>query len=181
MNPEDVELVEGYLRNLAPPVVWIDWLFRHKDTPAGAGLAAALFDGQATRDLTAPAVRADVLQCVLAHPPLFAHVLAEARKAEEQLAEQLLQAVNEPPRPAATASIPHCKCGLRAGQVIVLKKDLPICNSNEVEVGRHQAGERWTVLGPEFEDGIVWLRRPDGNPHTWTDDATIFEYFLAIE
>ena len=73
-------------------------------------------------------------------------------------------------------------CGLRPGDRVRLKKDLIVTDHNDQPTGEvHQLGEVWTVL----EDACagehdLWLQQPDGSPHTWSDDQSIFEYFERI-
>jgi hypothetical protein len=180
MTADDRELVYGYIRNISVGVEWIDWYFRYRDSPAGACLHQALFEDELTRDLSQPAVREAVVKCVEDHADLFAHVLEQANATVDRLAGALVNLGKDSPPAQPVADVRPCKCGLVTGQVIVLKKDLPIHNYKGEQTALHKAGETWTVLGPEFEDNIVWLRRPDGEPHTWDDDASIFEFFEVL-
>jgi hypothetical protein len=75
------------------------------------------------------------------------------------------------------------KCGLKAGDLLRLKCELSVSDSNGQLTGEaHPAGEIWTVLpGSADEADIVWLRQPDGNRHTWDDDSSIFETFEKLK
>lgn len=69
-------------------------------------------------------------------------------------------------------------CGLRAGEQVRLIKPLTVQDHLGTPVYTHLAGPLWTVLAGAAEDpGIVWLRQPDGERHTWDDDPAIFEWF----
>ncbi len=73
-------------------------------------------------------------------------------------------------------------CGLRPGDRVRLKKDLIITDQNDRPTGEvRKAGEVWTVI----DDGCeakhdLWLQQPDGSPHTWCDDQSVWEYFERI-
>jgi hypothetical protein len=69
-------------------------------------------------------------------------------------------------------------CGLRAGDRLRLKIALTVEDHEGKPTGRrHEPGEIWTVIaGAVGEPDVVWLRQPDGDPHTW-DAADIFESF----
>jgi hypothetical protein len=75
------------------------------------------------------------------------------------------------------------QCGLKKGDRIRLIEDLVIRTYDEVPTGEVQKkGEIWTVLPGSKEDpGIVWLRQPDGERHTWDDDESIFEVFEVLD
>jgi hypothetical protein len=75
------------------------------------------------------------------------------------------------------------KCGLRAGDRLRLKNDLPIVDHTGSPSGKvHKRGETWTVKpGAKEEVVVVWLSEPDGNLHTWDDTSEIFEWFERIE
>lgn len=72
-----------------------------------------------------------------------------------------------------------CRCGLKSGDRISLKKSLQITNHRNEVTDVIERGVPWEVIGPEYEDGIVWLRDPRGELHTWDDDKSIFEYFYT--
>jgi hypothetical protein len=74
-------------------------------------------------------------------------------------------------------------CGLKPGERVRLRKDLV------VRYGRgskrpskvHTAGEIWKVLpGSCSVADDVWFETPDGEPHTWGDDATLYEWFERV-
>ena len=71
-------------------------------------------------------------------------------------------------------------CGLSAGDRLRLRRDLPIRDHKGRPTGVvHRAGEIWTVLtGDPLEPGIVWLRQPDGERHTW--DETVLDWFERL-
>lgn len=68
-------------------------------------------------------------------------------------------------------------CGVRAGDILRLRHDLHTRYHDGRPTGViHPAGEENVVLfGNPNEPDVVWLRRPDGEQHTW--DNTIFETF----
>src|ERR1700719_2772415 len=71
------------------------------------------------------------------------------------------------------------RCGLVPGDRLRLRKDLVIRDQGDRPTGTvHRQHEVWTVLpgGCTVQDD-VWLERPDGKPHTWTDSSDIFEWF----
>lgn len=75
-------------------------------------------------------------------------------------------------------------CGLRAGDVVELRKPLVILDHAGAPTGEvHPAGERWTVLpGAADSPGVVWFREPDGSRHTWDDDPSeIQAWFRRLE
>ena len=68
-------------------------------------------------------------------------------------------------------------CGVRAGDQVKLRADLPIRDHLGQVTRTHPAEEIWEVLsGVKDEPDIVWLRQPDGKRHTW-DDAVLFDTF----
>ena len=73
----------------------------------------------------------------------------------------------------------HYICGLSAGDVVRLKKEIVVRDYRERPTGEVlPAGGLWNVLsGSKDDPGIVWLRQPDGARHTWVDDPSIFEWF----
>ena len=73
------------------------------------------------------------------------------------------------------------KCGLKAGDLVVLRKDLIIRDSTGKPTGvKHNKGERWKVLSGSNIGGIdVWFMSPDGQKHTWDDDkSSINKWFV---
>jgi hypothetical protein len=66
-------------------------------------------------------------------------------------------------------------CGVMAGESLRLRRDLVITDHRNRPTGVvHRAGEIWGVLtGIPSEPKVVWLREPDGNRHTWTDDELL--------
>ena len=75
------------------------------------------------------------------------------------------------------------KCGLVAGQQVALRKELVIRNHMGEPTGDiHPAGEIWLVLPGLKSDPVLWFRRPDGERHTWDDDAAcVAEWFRVVE
>ncbi len=76
-------------------------------------------------------------------------------------------------------SITYYSCGLKAGDRIRLKEDLPIYDSEGISTGTvYPSGEIWTVLtGAKEDPSCLWLRQADGKLHSWDDDPTIFDTF----
>jgi hypothetical protein len=79
--------------------------------------------------------------------------------------------------------VTNYQCGLEAGDVVRLKKDLHTSRGDGTPTGIYPAGQIWRVLSGASEDpGVVWFRRPDGDRHTWDDDASsVFEWFEKVE
>jgi len=75
--------------------------------------------------------------------------------------------------------ITEYKCGLKAGDRVVLRKDLVILDDKGNPTGEiHSRGEAWVVLpGSNLSPNVVWFHQADGKRHTWNDDATIPEWF----
>ena len=75
------------------------------------------------------------------------------------------------------------KCGLNAGQVVALRKDLVIQDHNGKPTGKvHKSGEQWQVLPGIKSDPVLWLLPPDGESCTWDDDpAAVNEWFEAVD
>ncbi len=69
-------------------------------------------------------------------------------------------------------------CGLHAGDRLRLKITLTVKDHEGQPTGdAHEPGEVWTVIaGSLAEPDVVWLRQPDGDPHTW-DAEDIFDSF----
>lgn len=73
-------------------------------------------------------------------------------------------------------------CGLRAGQVVALRRDLAITSAGGPTGKVHPRGERWTVLPGASEDpGVVWFRQADGHRHTWDDTPALFDWFEVVD
>lgn len=73
-------------------------------------------------------------------------------------------------------------CGLKAGDRLRLKCDIVVRDYRGKLTGEvHRKGEIWSVLrGAKEKPVVVWLRQPDGKPHTWDDDESIFKTFELI-
>jgi hypothetical protein len=75
-----------------------------------------------------------------------------------------------------------CACGLKSGEYIALIKPLEVRDHTGKVTCMIPADSPWEVVGPEPEDGIVWLVDPNGKRHTWDDVADdIFSYFRRVE
>lgn len=74
------------------------------------------------------------------------------------------------------------KCGLKAGDRVMLKHDIVIRDHKGKPTGIvHPKGEIWNVLsGAKEKPIVVWLQQADGKRHTWDDDESIFETFETI-
>ncbi len=85
--------------------------------------------------------------------------------------------------PITEFNISEYKCGLKAGDRVVLKIDLPIYDEEGESSDRvYKSGEIWTVLtGAEKDPTALWLRQEDGCLHSWDDDASIFDTFELIK
>ena|SRR5688572_30178827 len=74
--------------------------------------------------------------------------------------------------PVHVFTVTQYRCGLRAGDRLLLRRDLP-GNGPGREIGGV-----WTVLtGSPQDPDALWLRQPDGTSHSWSDNESIFEYF----
>jgi hypothetical protein len=78
--------------------------------------------------------------------------------------------------------ITEYQCGAKASETVRLRKDIVVKNSKGVPTGDvHAAGEIWTVIPGSSEPPVVlWLRQPDGDPHTWDDDEDFWEWFERV-
>lgn len=78
--------------------------------------------------------------------------------------------------------ISEYECGVKAGDRVRLRKDLVIHDHRSKRTGEvKNAGEIWTVIQGAGEPPVVlWLREPDGSPHTWDDDAGFWEWFERV-
>ena len=73
-------------------------------------------------------------------------------------------------------------CGARFGDRVRLRADIVVRDDSDRPTGEvHRSGEMWTVLrGTAEEPSVIWLRQPDGNPHTWSDDDSFLEVFEIV-
>ncbi len=73
-------------------------------------------------------------------------------------------------------------CGLRAGESVKLKKDIPLKQAGKLTGKVLKKGGIWQVLaGSKEKPVVVWLRQPDGRIYTWDDDPAIFDYFTRLK
>jgi hypothetical protein len=74
------------------------------------------------------------------------------------------------------------RCGLKAGDRVVLRKELVIRDDEDNPSGRiHPAGEAWVVLpGSKLFPAAVWFQKADGSRHTWNDDEAVFEWVEVV-
>ena len=74
------------------------------------------------------------------------------------------------------------QCGVRAGDRVRLRHDIIVREHDGTPTGIvHHAGEVWTVLRGSIEEPpIVWLRQPDGESHTWSDDSDFLASFELL-
>lgn len=74
------------------------------------------------------------------------------------------------------------KCGLEAGQRVVLRKDLVVRNHMGEPTGEvHRKGEIWDVLVGLRSDPVLRFRQPDNDLHFWDDDTdSINEWFEVL-
>jgi hypothetical protein len=176
-------LVVGFISR-CPPVQWIDWWLHFQSRPAGERLYAALFnDVGETRDLSAPRVRQQVVDCVLGDGELFDFVHTQAAAMVSAVVEQLISPQPVKTRVVDTRSGPsfRYRCGLVPGDQVYLRRDFPVIDSRGKQVGIHAKGEIWRVSAPGSQEGVLWLRTPSGDAHTWDDDATVFDTFERAE
>ncbi len=78
--------------------------------------------------------------------------------------------------------ITEYKCGLKAGDKVMLIKDIIITDHKGKPTGEiFSKGEIWTILsGAKEEPVVVWLLQADGERHTWDDDESIFDTFEKV-
>jgi hypothetical protein len=70
------------------------------------------------------------------------------------------------------------RCGAVAGDKVRLRKELVVRDHRGKPKGVHHAGEIWIVLSGSAEPPVdVWLRPPDGERHTWSDDDDFWNWF----
>lgn len=73
------------------------------------------------------------------------------------------------------------RCGLRAGDVLALRKDLPVTDpGGKVVCVLRPADGTWLVLPTSREDPVVRLEEPGGDVHTWDDDAASVEEWFEV-
>ena len=75
------------------------------------------------------------------------------------------------------------RCGARAGDRVRLRRDFVLRDHKDRPTAEvHRAGEIWTVLpGTADKPPVIWLRQPDGNSHTWSDDDDFLQMFEIIK
>ncbi len=77
--------------------------------------------------------------------------------------------------------ITNYRCGAKAGDKICLRSELCVRDHKGKIVRKHPAGESWTVMrGTKEKPPVIWLRQPDGESHTWTDDTKFFDQFEIL-
>jgi hypothetical protein len=84
--------------------------------------------------------------------------------------------------PTEGNGITHYKCGLVAGQRVRLKKDIVVTCDRSSHRPIHHRGEEGMVIEGITTDPVLWFRRPDGERHTWDNDAaSVDEWFERID
>ena len=74
------------------------------------------------------------------------------------------------------------KCGIRAGERVRLRQELICRDHRGKQTAIQHAGEIWTVLSGSAEPPVdVWLRQPDGERHTWSDDDDFWIWFERVD
>lgn len=75
------------------------------------------------------------------------------------------------------------KCGARSGDHVKLRRDIVVRDHKGKPTGKIlPAGEIWSVInGSAVEPLDVWLRQPDGNRHTWSDDHDFSTWFERVK
>lgn len=77
--------------------------------------------------------------------------------------------------------ITEYQCGIRAGERVRLRQELVVRDHRGKPTRVHEAGEIWTVLSGSAESPVdVWLRQPDGERHTWSDDDDFWIWFERV-
>jgi hypothetical protein len=77
--------------------------------------------------------------------------------------------------------IAEYRCGVRVGERVKLRQELIIQDHSGKPTFVHHAGEIWTVLSGSTEPPVdVWLRQPDGERHTWSDDDDFWFRFERV-
>ena len=73
------------------------------------------------------------------------------------------------------------KCGARAGDRVRLRRDIVIEQGGKPTGKVLRAGEIWSVIsGSAVPPLDVWLRDPNGERHTWDDDADFWTWFERV-
>ena len=80
-------------------------------------------------------------------------------------------------------SITDYKCGARSGDRVRLRRDLVVQDHGGRPTGEiHRAGEIWSVInGSAVPPLDLWLRQPDGERHTWSDDDDFWTWFERVD
>ncbi|MBL9122938.1 MAG: hypothetical protein JNG90_04855 [Planctomycetaceae bacterium] len=75
------------------------------------------------------------------------------------------------------ASLREYPCGVKAGDVLLLRAELVSTTAGVPNGKVYAAGSEWIVLvGFSTEPNTVWFRNPNGDNHTW-DDYDIWKDF----
>lgn len=71
------------------------------------------------------------------------------------------------------------KCGARPGEVLRLRRELPVRDHLGNAIGTpHPAGGLWRVLKPRVgTPGILWMLDDRDELHTWDDSADLWNWF----
>ena len=74
------------------------------------------------------------------------------------------------------------QCGARAGDEVRLRHDIVVREHDDAPTGEvHCAGEVWMVLcGSVEQPPVIWLRQPNGQTHTWSDDSDFLAHFELL-
>jgi hypothetical protein len=79
------------------------------------------------------------------------------------------------------ASVERYKCGLKAGDRLLLLLPINVRRNGKLTGLVHMQGEIWTVLrGSKESPGVIWLKQPDGKLHTWDDNLALFKTFELL-
>ena|SRR5215216_8310 len=74
------------------------------------------------------------------------------------------------------------QCGIRAGERVRLRQELVVRDDRGEPTRVHRAGDIWTVLsGAAEQPGVIWLRQPNGERHTWDDGDIFWTSFERID
>jgi hypothetical protein len=78
--------------------------------------------------------------------------------------------------------ITNYQCGVCAGDQVRLRQDIVVSEFDNTPTGEvYRAGEVWTVLrGAVEQPSVIWLSQPNGQTHTWSDDADFFANFELL-
>ena len=81
--------------------------------------------------------------------------------------------------PVSEYPVTAYQCGALAGDRVRLRCDIVVREHDGTPTGDVcLAGEIWTVLpGSVEQPPVIWLRQPDGQPHTWSDDEAFLTTF----